>query len=61
MGGGIYALNNIGCGYYWFEGMMGGGNWYRGGFHAFPVCAFPNDFLDIKTGEVWKFVKEIEG
>jgi hypothetical protein len=36
LGGGIHALNSIGCKYYWFEGLTNQ-EWYRGGFFNQPI------------------------
>ena len=57
---GIYALNWVGDRYYWADGMTGGGNWDRGGFYPWPICAHASDvIIDRQTGEAWQYVKEI--
>jgi hypothetical protein len=59
-GGGMYRLNSIGQNYYWAEGMMGGGNWYRGGFYVAP---FIHDFCDVfidPDGNAFKFIRLIK-
>ena len=57
---GIYAMNCVGDGYYWANGMTGGGDWDRGGFFVHPICNKPSDIIiDCNTGEAWKFVKKL--
>lgn len=58
IGCGIYAMNNVGCGYYWCEGYWYG-DWFTGGYYIHPfIHNFCDVFADLNTGEIYKLIKK---
>ena len=58
IGCGIYAMNNIGCRYYWCEGMKQGGDWFKGGYYVSPfIYDFCDVYANLETSEIYKHIK----